>query len=155
MYRFEDFDNSLGRAAVEVVDVQDDPVDRRQPVAHDVDDLLARAQRVAPRASASPRLTLTGLRAAEAANRLATAETALATVMLMASRDPDKVGMWAAAITVTMAITTLVLLAGTKLHRWLGEHAMHAIERLMGLILTAIAVEMLLAGIREFVKGLH
>jgi MarC family membrane protein len=80
--------------------------------------------------------------------------SALATVMLMASRDPAKVGMWAAAITATMAITTIVLVAGTRLHRWLGEHAMHAIERLMGLILTAIAVEMLLAGIREFVKGL-
>ena len=81
--------------------------------------------------------------------------SALATVMLMASRDPDKVGMWAAAITVTMVITTVVLLAGTRLHRWLGEHAMQAIERLMGLILTAIAVEMLLAGIREFVMGLR
>lgn len=80
--------------------------------------------------------------------------SALATVMLMASRDPSRVGMWAAAITVTMLITTVVLLAGTKLHRWLGDHAMHAIERLMGLILTAIAVEMLLAGTREFVKGL-
>jgi len=80
--------------------------------------------------------------------------SALATVMLMASRDPDKVGMWAAAITVTMLITTVVLLAGTKLLGWLGEHAMHAIERLMGLILTAIAVEMLMAGIREFIKGL-
>lgn len=80
--------------------------------------------------------------------------SALATVMLMASRDPDKVGMWAAAITVTMVITTVVLLAGTRLHRWLGEHAMHAIERLMGLILTAIAVEMLMAGIRDFIKGL-
>jgi MarC family membrane protein len=80
--------------------------------------------------------------------------SALATVMLMASRDPDRVGMWAAAITVTMAITTVVLLAGTRLHRWLGEHAMHAIERLMGLILTAIAVEMLLAGTRDFIKGL-
>jgi len=80
--------------------------------------------------------------------------SALATVMLMASRDPGMVGMWAAAITVTMLVTTVVLLAGTKLHHWLGEHAMHAIERLMGLILTAIAVEMLLAGTREFVKGL-
>ena len=80
--------------------------------------------------------------------------SALATVMLMASRDPERVGMWAAAITVTMVITTVVLLAGTRLHRWLGEHAMHAIERLMGLILTAIAVEMLLDGIRVFVKGL-
>ncbi|HEX4944411.1 MAG TPA: MarC family protein [Usitatibacteraceae bacterium] len=80
--------------------------------------------------------------------------SALATVMLMASRDPGRVGMWAAAITVTMAITTVVLLAGSQLYRWLGDHAMQAIERLMGLILTAIAVEMLLAGIREFVKGL-
>lgn len=80
--------------------------------------------------------------------------SALATVMLMASRDPQRIGMWAAAITVTMAITTAVLLAGTKLHRWLGDHAMQAIERLMGLILTAIAVEMLLDGIREFVKGI-
>ncbi|MGE0355894.1 MAG: MarC family protein [Burkholderiales bacterium] len=80
--------------------------------------------------------------------------SALATVMLMATRDPDKVGMWAAAITVTMILTTVVLLAGMRLHRWLGEHAMQALERLMGLILTAIAVEMLLAGIRDFVKGL-
>lgn len=80
--------------------------------------------------------------------------SALATVMLMASRDPTRLGMWAAAITVTMLITTVVLLAGVKLHRWLGEHAMHAIERLMGLILTAIAVEMLMAGIRDFIKGL-
>lgn len=80
--------------------------------------------------------------------------SALATVMLMASRDPTRLGMWAAAITVTMVITTVVLLAGVKLHRWLGEHAMHAIERLMGLILTAIAVEMLMAGLRDFIKGL-
>ena len=29
-----------------------------------------------------------------------------------------------------------------------------AVERLMGLILTAIAVEMLLGGVREFVQGL-
>lgn len=80
--------------------------------------------------------------------------SALATVMLMATRDPARVGMWAAAITVTMAIVTVVLLLGSRLQRLLGGHAMQAIERLMGLILTAIAVEMLLTGIREFVKGL-
>jgi MarC family membrane protein len=80
--------------------------------------------------------------------------SALATVMLMATREPGKIGMWAAAITVTMAVTAVILLAGVRLQRWLGEHAMQAIERLMGLILTAIAVEMLLTGIRAFVKGL-
>jgi MarC family membrane protein len=80
--------------------------------------------------------------------------SALATVMLMATKDPSRIGMWAAAVTVTMAICTVILVAGGNLHRWLGEAVMEALERLMGLILTAIAVEMLLGGIREFVKGL-
>lgn len=81
--------------------------------------------------------------------------SALATVMLMASRAPARLGMWAAAITATMVLTTVVLLAGARLHRWLGEAVMRAIERLLGLVLTALAVEMLLAGIREFVAGLR
>ena len=80
--------------------------------------------------------------------------SALATVMLMASRDPARMGMWAMALTVTMVIVAVVLLAGEKLQRWLGDRAMLALERLMGLVLTAIAVEMLLDGIREFVGGL-
>lgn len=80
--------------------------------------------------------------------------SALATVMLMATREPAKLGVWAVAITATMLLVAIVLLAGEKLQRWLGEHVMQAIERLMGLILTAMAVEMLLAGIRAFVQGL-
>jgi MarC family membrane protein len=80
--------------------------------------------------------------------------SALATVMLMATRDPGKIGMWAAAITVTMVVVTLVLASGARLQRLLGDRGMTAVERLMGLILTAIAVEMLLGGIRSFVKGL-
>ncbi len=80
--------------------------------------------------------------------------SALATVMLMATKDPARIGMWAAAVSVTMAICTVILVAGAGLHRLLGDAAMEALERLMGLILTAIAVEMLLGGIREFVKGL-
>lgn len=81
--------------------------------------------------------------------------SALATVMLMATREPSKLGMWAVAITVTLALAAVVLLAGERLQRRMGEHAMQAVERLMGLILTAIAVEMLLGGIRAFVEGLR
>jgi len=80
--------------------------------------------------------------------------SALATVMLMATRDPSKLGMWALAITVTMVFVAVILLAGERLQRLLGERLMQAIERLMGLILTAMAVEMLLGGIRAFVEGL-
>ena len=80
--------------------------------------------------------------------------SALATVMLMATRDPGKLAMWMGALTAAMSLTAAVLLAGARLQRWMGEHAMQAVERLMGLILTAIAVEMLLAGAREFAQGL-
>jgi MarC family membrane protein len=80
--------------------------------------------------------------------------SALATVMLMATREPQRLGLIAAAVTVTMLFATVVLVSGDRLQRWLGEHAMHAIERLMGLVLTAMAVEMLLDGIRTYVEGL-
>ena len=80
--------------------------------------------------------------------------SALATVMLMATREPAKIGMWAGALALSMAIAAAVLLAGERLQRWMGDRAMQAVERLMGLILTAIAVEMLLTGIRAFVEGL-
>jgi MarC family membrane protein len=80
--------------------------------------------------------------------------SALATVMLLATREPDRMGKWAAAITVVMAITAVVLVAADRIRVVLGEKVVAAIVRLMGLLLTAIAIEMLLSGIREFVKGL-
>ena len=80
--------------------------------------------------------------------------SALATVMLMASRDPAKLGSWVIALTVAMGATTLVLALADRLQRWLGERAVLAFERLMGLVLTALAVEMLLSGVRNFAGSL-
>lgn len=80
--------------------------------------------------------------------------SALATVMLMASRDPAKLGSWAIALTVAMGATTVVLALADRLQRWLGERAVLAFERLMGLVLTALAVEMLLSGLRGFAGSL-
>src|SRR6516165_595965 len=76
--------------------------------------------------------------------------SALATVMLLASRDPEHVVTWLGALTLAMVITTLVLLAAPRLQRMLGERGMLAVERLMGLVLTALAVQMLLNGVRAF-----
>jgi len=80
--------------------------------------------------------------------------SALATVMLLATREPRSLPMLAGALVVSMTLTTLVLLAGERLQRWVGDRGMQAMARLMGLILTTIAVEMLLGGIRSFVEGL-
>jgi small neutral amino acid transporter SnatA (MarC family) len=80
--------------------------------------------------------------------------SALATVMLMASRDPGKMGAWFTALSAAMLVTTVVLLAAHRLQAVLGERAIVALERLMGLVLTALAVEMLLSGIRTFLESL-
>jgi small neutral amino acid transporter SnatA (MarC family) len=74
--------------------------------------------------------------------------------MLMVSRDPAKLGTWIGAMTAAMLVSAAVLVLGERIERWLGKRAMEAIERLMGLILTAIAVEMLLGGIKQFLQQL-
>lgn len=80
--------------------------------------------------------------------------SALATVMLMVSRDPSHRLAWVVALTAAMAIATAVMLAADRLRRLLGERGMIAVTRLMGLVLTAIAVQMLLDGVRTFLATL-
>jgi MarC family membrane protein len=77
--------------------------------------------------------------------------SALATVMLMVSRDPSHRVAWVIALTAAMIVATIVLVAAYRLQRVLGERGMIAVERLMGLVLTALAVQMLLDGLRAFI----
>ncbi len=79
---------------------------------------------------------------------------AIATMKLLVSRAPQRVGESILALCAAMLIVLLVLLVADRLARLIGERGLIAIERLMGLILTAIAVEMLLRGIEVFVRQL-
>ncbi|RZI82549.1 MAG: MarC family protein [Rubrivivax sp.] len=76
--------------------------------------------------------------------------SAMATVLLLASRQPGQLMEWVAALAAAMAVCAVVLLASQPLYRWLGESVVTAIEKLMGLVLCAIAVEMILAGIKRY-----
>ena len=77
---------------------------------------------------------------------------AIATVVLLVSRAPQRLPEWLAAVGVAMAVTLVTLRLAARISRWVGERALVAFERLMGLLLTAIAVEMLLRGIEDFVR---
>ena len=79
---------------------------------------------------------------------------AIATVMLLASRAPQRLFEWCAAVSVAMLVTAALLVSAERFAKRAGEQGLLAFERLMGLILTAIAVEMLLRGIETFVRGL-
>jgi MarC family membrane protein len=73
--------------------------------------------------------------------------SAMATVMLLADQAPQRRLEWVLALIVTMVVCALVLVLAERIQRWLGDRVVVAFERLMGLILVAIAVEMLIQGL--------
>jgi MarC family membrane protein len=80
--------------------------------------------------------------------------SALATVLLFSRESTGEVVIHVAALAAVVIIWLAVFLGAEKLQKVLGTQVMTAFERLMGLILAAMSVEMLLGGIREFVKTL-
>jgi MarC family membrane protein len=79
--------------------------------------------------------------------------SAMATAMLIASGNPHKLLLWVAALTITISITFVVFLCSVRLKDLLGEQVILAVERLMGLVLCALAVEMLLGGLAVYLKS--
>ncbi len=80
--------------------------------------------------------------------------SALTTVMLMVSSDPSKIYTWIGAITLAMVSSALIIISGDAIQRLLGKKATVAFERLMGLILVVLAVQMFLSGIADYVHSL-
>jgi MarC family membrane protein len=80
--------------------------------------------------------------------------TAIATVVLLVSQAPQRMLEWSAVVVIATLVTLILLLAAERIAKLVGERGLLAFERLMGLILTAIAVEMLLRGIEAFVRHL-
>jgi small neutral amino acid transporter SnatA (MarC family) len=78
--------------------------------------------------------------------------SAMTTVMLLAKSAPDRKLEWMGSIAIAIAVTTIVFLGSHKLKDWLGARFLSAIEKLMGLVLTALAVEMLLGGITSYIR---
>jgi MarC family membrane protein len=80
--------------------------------------------------------------------------SALATVLLFSRESAGEVMVHVAALAAVVVVWLAVFLGAERLQKVLGTQVMTAFERLMGLILAAMSIEMLLGGIREFVKTL-
>ena len=70
----------------------------------------------------------------------------LAVELLLMSDEPERWPVWLIAITVAWAGTAVVVLFGNQVAERLGRRGLVAIERLMGMILVAIAIQMFLTG---------
>ena len=79
--------------------------------------------------------------------------SAITTVLLLNSREPGLWPQWLLALVAAWVASALILLGASSLARYLGERVLMALERLMGMLLTIIAVEMFLTGVKRFWGG--
>jgi len=70
----------------------------------------------------------------------------LAVEMLLMSDQPTQWPLWLTAVTVAWAATSIIVFFGSQVAERLGPRGLVAIERLMGMILVAIAIQMFLTG---------
>ena len=76
--------------------------------------------------------------------------SALATVLLLVSQAPERRVEWIAALCLTMSVSAIVLVLSERIQRVVGKRFVMALERLMGLVLVSVSIEMLLKGIKTF-----
>jgi MarC family membrane protein len=77
----------------------------------------------------------------------------MASVMLLGSENPARMGDWSLALLIAWAATAGILLCATYLYKALGRPVLVAVERLMGMLLVAISVQMLMDGVAAFLAS--
>lgn len=75
--------------------------------------------------------------------------SAIAAVILLMAQEPDRWKEWAFALVVAWLIAGVTLLSSETLGRKLGERALLAIERLMGILLMLVSVDLIIDGIKQ------
>ena len=77
--------------------------------------------------------------------------SALAAVLFIMSREPARWLEWLFALILAWFTSGIIIILSSGLKKFLGERGLIAIERLMGMVLITIAVQMLMSGISQFV----
>ena len=76
----------------------------------------------------------------------------MAAVILMGSGDPSRLWDWTLALLLSWGTTAAILFSATVLYKLVGNRVLIAMERLMGMLLVAVSVQMLFDGIGIYLK---
>ena len=79
--------------------------------------------------------------------------TAIAALLVLARSDPDLLLNWWAALTLAMGIAGLILWASPWIFQRLGPRGAVAVERLMGMLLIVLSVQMMLDGVEQYLQN--
>ena len=87
------------------------------------------------------------------ATPLVAGPSVLATLLVLVSSQPEALSQWVLALVSAWGITSAVLLCAPLLARVLKEKGSMAIERLMGMLLVMVAVQMFLNGLKHYLHS--
>ena len=76
----------------------------------------------------------------------------LAMLILLARSEPERIFEWLAAVLGAWVVTSLIMLSSSKLSKLFGKRGLIAVERLMGMVLVAISVQMLMDGLSTYLN---
>ena len=74
----------------------------------------------------------------------------LASLMLLANQEPARMVDWSLALFLAWAASAVILMFYEVFNKLLGERGLTAVERLMGMLLVMISVQMLLDGVHHY-----
>ena len=77
----------------------------------------------------------------------------MAAVMLLGSQEPGRMADWSLALVIAWLGTAAILFSATYLYKVLGMRVLAAVERLMGMLLVALSVQMLMDGVAAFLAS--
>lgn len=77
----------------------------------------------------------------------------LAAIMLLDNQEPGRLFDWTVAVISSWFISACILLCSGKLYDLLRERGLFALERLMGMILVMLSVQMFLNGLIHYIKS--
>lgn len=76
--------------------------------------------------------------------------SALAVVMLFVNQNPHELWLYFGSVVIACTVFLAIMLAARYLMKLLGQRGITAVERLMGMLLTVLAVQMFLQGVQAF-----
>ena len=76
----------------------------------------------------------------------------LATVLVLVGSGPGRIVEWLSVVVITMFLSAVILIFADRIQQIVGERTTAAFERLMGLILATMAVQMFLSGITSYIQ---
>ena len=74
----------------------------------------------------------------------------MAALLLLSNKEPDRWGEWLLALGLAWLATSLILLSSSRLQKLLGDSVISALEKLMGMLLVAVSVQMILEAMKAF-----